>query len=141
MVVYTHICGFGRLVDVGSVDGCAVGVEIAAADSVVEDEDAFGAGDFFEDEFFDFGVVGLLDFVVAAEVGVLHFARDILEDPEAAFVHVEFVFAAADVLDCDGLFILAVVALGTLLVLWFLQRGAMFKYSLEAVPPEASRCS
>lgn len=141
MVVYTHICGFGRLVDVGSVDWCAVGVGIAAADSMVEDENAFGAGDFFEDEFLDFGIVGLLDLVVIGEVGVLHFARDVLEDTEAAFVHVEFVFAAANVLNCDGLFILAVVALGTLLVLWFLHTGAMFKYLLEAVPPEASRCS
>lgn len=116
MVVYAHVCGFGSLVDVGSVNWCAVGVWVAAADSVVEDEDAFGAGDFFEDEFFDFGVVSLLDFVVVRKVGVLHFARDVLEDAEAAFVHIEFVFAAADVLDRDGLFILAVVALGTLLV-------------------------
>jgi hypothetical protein len=117
MVVHTHVCGFGRLVDMRSVDWCAVSIGVAAADSVVEDEDAFGAGDFFEDEFLDFGVVGALNFVVVGKVGVLHFARDVLEDAEAAFVHVEFVFAAADVLNRDGLFILAVVALRTLLVL------------------------
>ena len=63
--------GFGRcggLVDVHARHRGAWGVGVGAADGVVEEQDAVGAGDVVEDEALDFGVVGLLDVGVGREV-------------------------------------------------------------------------
>lgn len=54
------------LIDVYAIDGVAVAG--GAADGVVEEEDAFGAGDVLQEEGFDFGVVVLLDGFVGSEV-------------------------------------------------------------------------
>lgn len=75
------------------------------------------------DEHVHSGVVRNLDFAVIVEALVLHSGRDLLQDAEAAFVQVKFVFVVADILDRDGLSVLVIVAPKVLVSLWCPQRG------------------
>lgn len=104
-------CGFRGLVDMRASDGSAVGIWIRATDGVVEEEDSVGgAGEFFEEELFDFGVEDGLDAFVAVPVDFI-IVRVVFEERKRCFVKVETVFIASRVLEMDLVVVFAVVAL------------------------------
>ena len=92
--------GRGRLVDVHAGDGGARRGRVRAADGVVEEEDAVGAGDVVEDQFLDFRVVDLFDVLVVAEVLLCRI--NALQGREGGGCEREVGFAGADVVDGHG---------------------------------------
>ena len=68
MVAHAGFGGGFRLVNVDAHDGVAGCGGVGVADGVVEDEDAFGAGDVVEEGALDFGVVVRFDGGVGGEV-------------------------------------------------------------------------
>ena len=108
VVVHARRGGLGGLVDVHP--GHWVSVAGGAADGVVEEEDALGAGKVFEEKGFDFGVVVLLDGCVFGE-GSLRRRRG-RQGGERIGVDVEVGFLTSNVVDGDWKVRVTVVALG-----------------------------
>lgn len=73
-----------------AVDGGAVCAGIGAADGVVKDVDASCAGDGFEKQLLDFGVVVFCDGVIVSKVGGLVGGGHVLEDLEGVAVEAVF---------------------------------------------------
>lgn len=86
----------GSLVDVDARDGLAVLVGTRAANGVVKEVDAVGAGDVVEEELFDLWVVLGLDGVIVAEFR-LDGVGDVKEHLEGVLVEVVRGLGAADV--------------------------------------------
>ena len=108
MVVHARRGRFGGLVDVHP--SYWVSVAGGAADGVVEEEDALGAGNVLEEEGFDFGIVVLLDGCIVGE-GFFR-RRSGRQGGERIRVDVEVGFLTSNVVNGNWKVCVAIVALG-----------------------------